>query len=193
MGREKNTFSAEEQTRRLTEFSGRQILYGLMGAFFYALLYWITSRYPISLPGILIFRPAVAILVFVGVAYGPWSGLLAGFIGHTLGDLLSSEAFYWNWSLGTALIGMVPGFLRIAVKDFGSVPGILKAIGWSTLGIAVGTMFASLMEMIVSGIDLRTAVVDYFPLAFLGNFACALVLLPIFMIIFAALVLRREA
>ena len=193
MGREKNTFSAEEQTRRLTEISGRQILYGLIGAFLYALLYWITSRYPISLLGIIVFRPAVAILVFFGIAYSPWAGLLAGFIGHTLGDLLSSGDFYWNWSLGMALIGMVPGFVKIAVKAFSSVPGILKAVGWSTLGIAVGTMFASLMEMIVSGIDLRTAVVEYFPLAFLGNFACALVLLPIFMIIFAGLALRGEA
>jgi energy-coupling factor transport system substrate-specific component len=193
MSRDPNTPGFERQRLRIPEIGSRQVIAGLAGAVLYGLVYWLTNLFPLSAAGILIFRPAVAILVFLGVAYGPWAGLLAGFIGHTLGDLLSSGAFYWNWSLGMALIGMVPGFLRIAVKDLSSVPGILKAIGWSTLGIAVGTLFASLMERIVSGIDLRTAVVDYFPLAFLGNFACALVLLPIFMIIFAALVLRREA
>ena len=45
----------------------------------------------------------------IGVAYGPWAGLLAGFIGNTLGDALSGWGFYWNWSLGNGLMGLVAG------------------------------------------------------------------------------------
>ena len=57
------------------------------------------------------FRPAVAVLIFFGTAYGPWVGLLAGFIGNTLGDALSGWGFYWNWSLGNGLMGLVAGLV----------------------------------------------------------------------------------
>jgi energy-coupling factor transport system substrate-specific component len=168
----------------------RQVVAGLVGAVIYGLLYWITSRFPIPAFGVL-FRPAVAIPVFLGITYGPWAGLLAGFIGNAVGDVLSSGFFYWNWSVGNALIGMISGYMRIPLNDFATGIGILKAIGWSALSIAVGLLFASLAEIFVSGIDLRTALVDYFPIAFFGHFAGVIVPLPILMIVFAAVVSRR--
>ena len=192
MGREQNRSISEERIQRVTEISGRQIIYGFVGAALYCLLYWLTSRFPIPALGDVIVRPAVAIVVFFGIAYGPWAGLLAGLIGNGLGDALASGDFYWNWSLGNALIGMISGLLVIPFKDFGTAPGILKAMGWGALSVGIGMMFASLTEIVLSGIDLRTALFDYFPLAFLGHFAGVLVLLPIFMIIFAAVVSRRN-
>jgi energy-coupling factor transport system substrate-specific component len=175
----------------MTNSNTRQVIYGLVGAALYGLFSWITNFFPLPALGSVIFRPAVAFLVFFGIAYGPWAGLLAGLIGNTLGDLLSIGDYYWNWSLGHALIGMVSGFLRIEWKDFGTGLGILKAIGWSALGIAVGLLFASLAEILASGIDPGTAFVEYFIPAFLGHFACAIVLVPILMIAFAAVVSRR--
>lgn len=177
----------------MTEMNTRQVVYGLIGAALYGLFSWIANQYPLPAIAGVSFHPAVAFLVFFGIAYGPWAGLLAGFLGNTLSDLFSTGNFYWNWSVGYALVGMISGFMMIRSKDFGTVPGILKAIGWSTLGIAVGMLFACLMEIFVSGIDFRTAVVEYFPLAFLGNFVCAVILLPILMIIFAAFLSRRAA
>jgi uncharacterized membrane protein len=174
----------------MAENSTRQVVAGLVGAVIYGLLSWFANTHPLPEVGGVIFHPAVAFLVFFGMAYGPWAGLLAGLVGNTLGDLLSIGNFYWNWSLGHALMGMIPGFMMIKLKDFGTVLGIVRAIGWSALGIAAGTLFACLMEIFVSGIDLRTALVDYFPFAFLGYFLCALILLPILMIVFAAVVSR---
>lgn len=192
MSREQNKSGSEQDNPRIAEINSRQLIYGLIGAALYCLVYWLTNRFPVPALGGVIFRPAAAILVFFGIACGPWAGLLAGFIGNTVGDLLTSGDFFWNWSLGSALIGMVPGLIMIRFEDFRTFSGIFKALGWSTLSIAVGTLFASLMELFVSGIDLRTALVDYFPLAFLGNFVCAIVLLPIFMIVFASVVSRRD-
>ena len=175
----------------MTESNVRQVVAGLVGGVLYGLFSWLANTHPLPAVGNIIFHPAVAFLVFFGIVYGPWAGLLAGFIGNSLSDVISSGAFYWNWSLGNALMGMIPGFMMIKTRDFSTVLGILKAIGWSALGIAAGMLFACLMEIFVSGIDLRTALVDYFPFAFLGNFVCALILLPIFMIVFAVVVLRR--
>jgi energy-coupling factor transport system substrate-specific component len=152
------------------EFGTRQVVYGAIGAALYGVLSWVTN---------------------VGAAYGPWVGLLAGLIGNTLGDLFTGWGLYWNWSVGNGLMGMIPGLIVASIRDFRARADIIKAVGWGTLGIIVGMLFASLSEMFTGGIDFSTALVGYFVPAFLGNFVVTVILLPILMIAFAAVVARR--
>jgi len=173
------------------EFGTRQVVYGAIGAALYGAFSLLTNLIPLPAAGNITFRPAVAILIFFGVAYGPWVGLLAGFIGNTLGDALAGWGFFWNWSVGNGLMGMVPGLVMAAISDFKARDQIIKAVGWGALGIAVGMLFASLTEMFVGGIDLNTALVGYFTPAFLGNLVVTVVLLPILMIAFAGVAARR--
>lgn len=173
------------------EFGTRQVVYGAIGAALYGALSWVSNFIPLPAAGNITFRPAVAVLIFFGVAYGPIVGFLAGFIGNTLGDLISGFGFYWNWSLGNALMGMVPGLIMAAISDFKARSDIIKAVGWGALGIAVGMLFASLTEMFVGGIDLNTALVGYFVPAFIGNLVVVAILLPILMIAFAGVAARR--
>jgi energy-coupling factor transport system substrate-specific component len=167
------------------------VVYGAIGAALYGVFSWATNIFPLPAAGNVTFRPAVAVLIFFGVAYGPWVGLLAGAIGNTLGDALSGWGFYWNWSLGNGLMGMVPGLVMAAINDFRAQGNIVKAVGWGIAGIAVGMLFASLTEMFVGGIDLNTALVGYFTPAFIGNTVVTVILLPILMIAFAAVASRR--
>jgi uncharacterized protein YacL len=88
-------------------------------------------------------------------------------------------------------MGMVAGLVMAAINDFRARADIIKAVGWGTLGIIVGMLFASLTEMFVGGIDLSTALVGYFVPAFLGNFIVTIILVPILMIAFAAVAARR--
>ena len=173
------------------EFGTRQVVYGAIGAALYGVFSWATNIFPLPAAGNVTFRPAVAVLVFFGAAYGPWVGLLAGFIGNTLGDALSGWGFYWNWSLGNGLMGLIAGLAMPLIKDFRDRGDIIKAVGWGVLGIAVGMLFASLTEMFVGGIDLSTALVGYFTPAFLGNLVVTVILLPILMIAFAAVAAQR--
>jgi energy-coupling factor transport system substrate-specific component len=173
------------------EFGTRQVVYGAIGAALYGAFSLLTNLVPLPAAGNITFRPAVAVLIFFGAAYGPWVGLLAGLIGNTLGDWFAGWGFYWNWSLGNGLMGMVPGLIVASLKDFKARATIVKAVGWGTLGIAVGMLFASLTEMFVGGIDLSTALVGYFTPAFLGNFVVTVILLPILMIAFAGVAARR--
>jgi energy-coupling factor transport system substrate-specific component len=182
----------EEMNDRSTwEFGTRQVVYGAIGAALYGVFSYATNIFPLPAAGNITFRPAVAVLIFFGAAYGPWVGLLAGFFGNMLGDGLTGWGFYWNWSLGNGLMGMIPGLIMAAINDFRARADILKAIGWGTLGIIVGMLFASLTEMFVGGIDFNTALVGYFVPAFLGNFIVTVILLPILMIAFAAVAARR--
>jgi len=173
------------------EFGTRQVVYGAIGAALYGVLSWITNIFPLPAAGNITFRPAVAVLVFFGAAYGPWVGFLAGFIGNTLGDAISGWGFYWNWSIGNGLMGMVAGLVMSQIKDFRAQSNIIKAVIYGVIGIAVGLLFASLTEMFVGGIDLNTALVGYFVPAFVGNALVTVVLLPILMVAFAAVASRR--
>lgn len=173
------------------EFGTRQVVYGAIGAALYGAFSWFTNYLAIPAAGNVSFRPAVAVLIFFGVAYGPWVGLLAGFIGNTLGDLVSGYGFYWNWSLGNGLMGMIPGLIMVAITDFKARAQIIKAVGWGTLGIVVGMLFASLTEIFTSGIDFATALAGYFVPTFVSNFINTAILLPILMIAFAGVAARR--
>ena len=173
------------------EFGTRQVVYGAIGAALYGVLSWITNIFPLPAAGNITFRPAVAVLIFFGVAYGPWVGLLAGFIGNTLGDALSGWGVYWNWSLGNGLMGLVAGLVSSQIKDFRAQGDIIKAVIYGLIGIAVGMLFSSLTEMFVGGIDFNTALVGYFVPAFIGNAVVTIVLLPILMVAFAAVASRR--
>lgn len=52
------------------EFGTRQVVYGAIGAALYGILSWITNIFPLPAAGNITFRPAVAVLIFFGVAYG---------------------------------------------------------------------------------------------------------------------------
>jgi len=173
------------------KFGTREVVYGALGAALYGVFSLATNIFPLPAAGNITFRPAVAVLIFFGVAFGPWVGLLAGFIGNILGDALSGWGFYWHWSLGNGLMGMIPGLVAGSIKDFRARPDIIRAVVWGIVGIAVGMLFASLMEIFMGGIDLSTALVGYFTPAFLGNTLVTIILLPILMYAFAAVAARR--
>ena len=173
------------------EFGTRQVVYGAIGAALYGVFSWATNIFPLPAAGNVTFRPAVAVLIFFGAAYGPWVGLLAGFIGNTLGDAISGWGFYWNWSLGNGLMGLVAGLVAAQIKDFRAQGDIIKAVIYGLIGIAVGMLFASLTEMFVGGIDISTALGGYFLPSFIGNGIVTIVLVPILMVAFAAVASRR--
>ena len=178
------------EKKNMWEFGTRQVVYGAIGAALYGVLSFATNFIPLPAAGNVTFRPAVAVLVFFGVAYGPWVGFLAGLFGNILGDAISGFGFYWNWSLGNGLMGLLAG-MAYGMANLRSGASIVKGLLWSIIGIAVGMLFASLTEMITSGIDMNTALVGYFTPAFLGNLVVTIILLPILMIAFSSVAAGR--
>jgi len=175
----------------LWEFKTRQVVYGAIGAALYGVFSWVTNIIPLPAAGNITFRPAVAVLIFFGAAYGPWVGLIAGLVGNILGDAISGWGFWWHWDIGNGLMGMIPGLAMLMIKDYNKTKDISIAVGFGVVGIAVGMLFASLMEVVVGGIDMATALLGYFTPAFLGNLVVTIVLLPILMIAYHAVVSRR--
>ncbi len=187
MGKEPITMERES----MWKFGTREVVYGAIGAALYGVLSWATNVVPLPAAGNISFRPAVAVLVFFGVAYGPWAGLIAGLVGNTLGDALTGWGLYWNWSVGNGLMGLFPGLAVAMIHDYRSGRGIGLGIVFGALGIAVGMLFASLTEIWVGGIDLNTALVGYFTPAFIGNIVVVAILLPILMVAYQAVAAGR--
>jgi len=180
-----------ESQRNIWEFGTRQVVYGAIGAALYAVFSLATNFFPLPAAGNVTFRPAVAVLIFFGIAYGPWVGLLAGLVGNTLGDALMGWGFFWNWSVGNGLMGMIPGLAMGMIHDYRNGRDIGIAVGFGLAGIAIGMLFASLTEILVGGIDMSTALVGYFTPAFIGNAIVTIILLPILMVAYQGIAASR--
>src|SRR5260221_11255567 len=96
------------------EFGTRQVVYGAIGAALYGVFSWATNIFPLPAAGNITFHPGVAVMIFFGAAYGPWVGLVAGFIGNTLGAQLRGWGVNWEWSLGTRLLCIISGLSKTA-------------------------------------------------------------------------------
>jgi len=120
-------------------------------------LSWATNAFPLPAAGNVSFRPAVAVLVLFGTAFGPWVGLIAGLVGNTIGDALTGWGLYWNWSVGNGLIGLIPGLAVGLITNYRRPRDIALGVGFGLAGSFVGLLFASLTEILTSGIDLSTA------------------------------------
>jgi len=87
-------------------------------------------------------------------------------------------------------MGLIPGLAAGMIANFAGRKEIGIGVGFSLLGVVVGMLFASLTEIMVSGIDMNTALVGYFLPAFVGNAVVIVILLPILMIAYNSIVGR---
>jgi energy-coupling factor transport system substrate-specific component len=176
---------------KLWEFKTRQVVYGAIGAALYGVLSWLTNIFPLPAAGNITFRPAVAVLIFFGIAFGPWVGLIAGLVGNILGDAISGFGFWWHWDLGNGIMGLIPGLAMLMIRDYRKVRDISIAVGMGIVGILVGMLFASVMEKLTGGIDWATAIGGYWVPAIIGNTIVTIILLPILMVAYQAVISRR--
>ncbi len=176
---------------KLWEFKTRQVVYGAIGAALYGVLSWLTNVVPLPAAGNITFRPAVAVMIFFGVAFGPWVGFIAGLVGNILGDAISGFGFWWHWDVGNGIMGLIPGLVMLMIQDYRKLKDIAMAVGFGIVGILVGMLFASVMEKLTGGIDWATAIGGYWVPAIIGNTVVTVILLPILMVAYQAVVSRR--
>jgi len=180
------------EKKSLWSFGTREVVYAAIGAALYGIFSWVTNFIPVPAAGNITFRPAVAIPMFFGVVFGPIVGFLAGFVGNVLGDFLSGFGFWWSWDLGNGLMGLIPGLLAMLgpVTSFKARSTIVKAEILVVIGVAIGMLVPSLLEIPISGIDFNTAIVGYWLPAMIGNIVVGLILVPILMVAYDAIVAR---
>jgi energy-coupling factor transport system substrate-specific component len=178
------------QKKSLWSFGTREVVFAAIGAALYGVLSALTNILQIPGAANVSVRPAVSIVFFFGVAFGPIVGLITGLLGNILGDLLSNAGFWPWWDLGNGVMGLVAGLFFVLMTDFRSWKDLVYAEVAVLLGSALGMLLASVSELWVSGIDFTTTMVQNFTPSFLTNIVNGLILTPILMIAYSAIVKR---
>jgi energy-coupling factor transport system substrate-specific component len=146
----------------------RKLIYVAGGSAVYAAANLITEH--LSLPGVQAVRPGIVVPLLCGVLFGPLVGFLVGFLGSTGSDLVTF-GFYWNWSLGNGLAGLVVGATPFVVKRAparvrGRWPAIGAVVVIGTIAIAFGAGMAAMTDIFVANLTPDAAIsAEWIPLA----------------------------
>jgi energy-coupling factor transport system substrate-specific component len=87
-------------------------------------------------------------------------------------------------------MGLVPGLMAFSFDSFKAASTLLKAELFVILGVVVGMGVASLSEMWVSGADMNTVIYLNFIPSAVANLINGLILVPILMIAYDAVISR---
>ncbi|WP_328353598.1 ECF transporter S component [Mycobacterium sp. NBC_00419] len=97
--------------------TSRTIVFGAVGAALYGAL----GVFSFIVPGTanVALRPALAIIPFVGLRFGPVAGFFTGLVGNAIVDQIQGFGFltYWNWSLANGLVGLIAGLLAYYTRE----------------------------------------------------------------------------
>jgi energy-coupling factor transport system substrate-specific component len=176
--------------KSLWQFGTREVVFAAIGAALYGVLGWATNILQIPSAGNVSVRPAVAIPMFFGVAFGPIVGFISGFLGNIISDLLSGYGFWFWWDLGNGLQALIPGLIVLAIVSYKDVKSIIKAEVVVVIGVLVGMGIAAISEIWVSGADMNTVIVGNFVPAIIPNLIWGLILVPILMVAYDAIASR---
>jgi uncharacterized membrane protein len=97
------------------EVGTRQVVYMAIGAALYGIFSWLFNGTVFVVPSVSLvsIRPAIAIPVFFGFAFGPVVGFFTGAVGNILGDFLTGWGVFPVWDIGNGLIGLVAGLVML--------------------------------------------------------------------------------
>jgi uncharacterized membrane protein len=93
------------------EVGTRQVVWMAIGAALYAVLSYLFNGTVFVVPSVsqVALRPAIAIPMFFGYAFGPVVGFFTGAVGNMFGDALTGFGLSPQWSIGNGLVGMLSG------------------------------------------------------------------------------------
>jgi uncharacterized membrane protein len=117
------------------EVGTRQVVWMAIGAALYAVFSYLFNGTVFVVPSLsqVALRPAIAIPMFFGYAFGPVVGFFTGAVGNTFGDALTGFGLFPQWSIGNGLVGMIAGLPFL----FGDKKRSLNTILWVGGALAV--------------------------------------------------------
>lgn len=117
------------------EVGTRQVVWMAIGAALYAVFSWLFNGTVFVVPSVsqVALRPAIAIPVFFGYAFGPIVGFFSGAVGNMFGDALTGFGLYPQWSIANGLVGFIAGLPLLFKDKKKSLDGVLIAGGVLTL------------------------------------------------------------
>jgi uncharacterized membrane protein len=133
------------------EVGTRQVVWMAIGAALYAVFSWLFNGTVFLIPSVsqVSLRPAVAIPMFFGFAFGPVVGFFTGAVGNMFGDALTGFGLSPQWSAANGLIGLIAGMVWLFKDRKKSLDTVLIIGGILTaLAVVIYALNRSLPNMI---------------------------------------------
>ena len=126
------------------EVGTRQVVWMAIGAALYAVFSWLFNGTVFVVPSLsqVSLRPAIAIPMFFGFAFGPVVGFFTGAVGNMFGDALTGFGLSPQWSIGNGLVGFVAGMWMLFSDKKKSMDMVL----YISAGLAVLTVLLFFMN-----------------------------------------------
>lgn len=117
------------RTSNAWEVGTREVVYMAIGAALYAVFSYLFNGTVFAVPSVsqVALRPAIAIPMFFGYAFGPVVGLFTGAVGNMFGDALTGFGLSPQWSMGNGLIGLIAGMPLLFADKKRSLNNVLIA------------------------------------------------------------------
>lgn len=164
-------------SRSMWSVDSRTIVYAAIGA----ALYGVLALFSFVIPGSnnVSVRPAVAIVPFFGLAFGPIVGLFTGLVGNAIVDQLSGYGMLtaWNWHIANGLVGLLAGLFAPMIAGRVSNKIVASAV-IAALATAIGLLFV-FTDIVVFGNDFTTALNGSYLWALVPNLIASVILVPI--------------
>jgi energy-coupling factor transport system substrate-specific component len=116
---------------KMWEVGTREVVYMSIGAALYAIISYLFNGTVFFVPSLsqVSLRPAIAIPMFFGYAFGPVVGFFTGVVGNTVGDALTGFGFSPQWSVGNGLVGLIAGMVYLFSNKKRSMDTVLVISG----------------------------------------------------------------
>ncbi len=129
------------QQTKIWDVGTRQVVYMAIGAALYAIFSYLFNGTVFVVPSVsqVALRPAIAIPMFFGFAFGPTVGFFTGAVGNMFGDALTGFGLSPQWSVGNGLVGMIAGMVWLfsdkkksmnVVLIVGAIVALLATLLW---------------------------------------------------------------
>ncbi len=132
------------------EIGTRQVVWMAIGAALYAIFSWLFNGTVFIVPSLsqVSLRPAIAIPMFFGYAFGPWVGFFSGAVGNMFGDALTGFGLSPQWSIANGLVGFIAGMALLFKDKKKSLDTVLITGGVLTaLGVLIYILNRALPNM----------------------------------------------
>ncbi len=126
------------------EVGTRQVVWMAIGAALYAVFSWLFNGTVFVVPSLsqVSLRPAIAIPMFFGYAFGPVVGFFTGAVGNMFGDALTGFSLSPQWSVGNGLVGFIAGMPMLFMDKKRSMDTVM----WVSGALAVLTALLFFMN-----------------------------------------------
>ena len=116
---------------KIWEVGTREVVYMAIGAALYAIFSYLFNGTVFAVPSVsqVALRPAIAIPMFFGYAFGPVVGFFTGAVGNMFGDALTGFGLSPQWSVGNGLVGMIAGMVHLFANKKKSMDTVLIVSG----------------------------------------------------------------